>query len=308
MHMNQLGHLSVGAVGLGCNNFGTRLDAEATAAVVDAALESGINLFDTADVYGDGLSEEYLGKALRGRRGEAVIATKFGMTMPNGEGASPTWLKTAITDSLHRLSVDHIDLYQLHRPDPDVPVAETLGALQGLVDKGVVGAIGVSNVDVAQLEEGLAASAAGGTASWSTVQNEYSLLRREPEADGVLSKCTEEGLGFLPFFPLASGVLTGKYRPDAAPPEGTRLATIPVERSSRFLNEDSLSAAMRLEAFAMDHGYTLLDLAFSYLLAHPAVTSVIAGATSPQQLTANAAAASWELTPNQTDEVRQLLA
>ena len=308
MQQRAIGPLEVGVVGLGCNNFGGRLDAAGTTAVVGAAVDHGITLFDTADVYGDGLSEEYLGAALGPRRDEVVIATKFGMEMPDGSGASPTWIATAVENSLRRLGTDHIDLYQLHRPDPETPIADTLGALHRLVEAGTVRAVGVSNVDVAGIEEGLSASEAAGLASWVSVQNQYSVLNRGPEEDGVLEACERHGIGFLPFFPLESGVLTGKYRAGEPPPEGSRLAGFGPDRSARFLNDESLAAAERLERFAADHGHALVDLAFSYLLAQGVVSSVIAGATSPDQVASNVAAASWAMSATEVAEARRLAA
>jgi aryl-alcohol dehydrogenase-like predicted oxidoreductase len=306
METRPLGPFDVSIVGLGCNNFGRRIDADATRIVVQAALDAGITFFDTADVYGDGESEAFLGRALAGRRDEAIVATKFGLTMPDGSGGAPLWIRTAVEDSLRRLDIDHIDLYQFHAPDDETPIAETLGALGELVAAGKVRTIGCSNVTVDQLEEALGTSAEGELPAWVSVQNHYSLLHREPEDDGILDACDRHGLGLLPFFPLASGVLTGKYRPGAAPPEGTRLATIPAERAERFLNADSLDAAARLEQFAAERGHSLLELAFGYLLAADPVASVIAGATRPEQIAANAAAAGWRLTTEERAEAQAL--
>lgn len=308
MDTRSLGPLDLPVVGLGCNNFGRRLDAVETRRVVDAALGAGVTFFDTADVYGDGASEEYLGAALAGRREEAVVATKFGIEMPGGGGGSPAWVRRAVDDSLRRLGMDHIDLYQFHRPDDEVPVAETLGALGELVEAGKVRAVGCSNVTVEQLAAGLETAAGSDLPAWVSVQNHYSLLHRDPETDGILAACERHGLGLLPYFPLASGVLTGKYRADTAPPEGTRLAGIPAERAARFLNPDSSAAAERLEGFARDHGRTLLELAFGYLLAAAPVSSVIAGATRPEQVTANAAASGWRLSDAEAAEARRLAA
>jgi aryl-alcohol dehydrogenase-like predicted oxidoreductase len=306
MDTRTLGPFDVSVVGLGCNNFGTRIDEAGTQRVVDAALDAGITFFDTADVYGESRSEEYLGRALAGRRDQAIVATKFGLEMPGGAGGSDRWVRQAVDDSLRRLGTDHIDLYQFHAPDDDTPIAETLGALGDLVAAGKVRAIGCSNVSVAQLEDGLGASADGDLPAWVSVQNHYSLLHREPEEDGILEACAHHRLGLLPFFPLASGVLTGKYRENETPPEDSRLGSIPAERAGRFLKPEWLAAATRLTAYAADHGRTLLDLAFAYLLASGPVTSVIAGATRPEQATTNAAAADWDLTPDQQAEVRRI--
>src|SRR5690606_19332482 len=197
--------------GLGCNNFGTRLDEAGSARVVHAALDAGINFFDTADIYGKGLSEEYIGRALRGRRNDVLIATKFGKPMDDSRrGARPAYIRKAVDDSLRRLGTDHIDLYQIHEPDPSVPIDETLGALDRLFSEGKVREIGCSNFSAEQIREADAAAAKGGTARFVSVQNEYSLLVREPEA-GVLAECERTGAGFLPYYPLASGLLTGKY-------------------------------------------------------------------------------------------------
>jgi aryl-alcohol dehydrogenase-like predicted oxidoreductase len=294
MQTRRIGSLEVTIVGLGCNNFGMRLDAGATAEVVHAALDAGINFFDTADIYGkSGLSEEYLGRALGSRRSEIVLATKFGMKMDEQrKGARPEYIRQAAEDSLRRLGTDFIDLYQLHQPDPEVPIAETLGALDELVRAGKVREIGCSNFSVEQLREAETAARDRGTARFVSVQNEYSLFQREPE-NGVLAECERQGLGFLPFFPLASGLLTGKYRKGQPVPEGTRLSG---GRYANLLSEENLTVVEGLIGFAESRGHTLLELAFSWLLARPVVSSVIAGATSPRQIAANAAAASWRMT------------
>ena len=306
MEQRTLGPHAVSVVGLGCNNFGRRLDRAGTALVVGAALDAGITLFDTADVYGDGLSEEYLGAALGAQRDEVIVATKFGMDMPDGSGASAAWIARAVEDSLRRLGTDHIDLYQMHRPDPTTPIEETLEALDELVASGKVTAIGASNMTAAGIAESMRTAESNGNPMWVSIQNQYSLIHRDPESDGVLAACTDLGIGLLPYFPLASGVLTGKYRPGEPAPEGSRLAGLPPERASRFLNESSLAAVTRLEGFAAERGRSLLDLAFGYLLASPAVPSVIAGATTPAQITANVAAARWRLSDDEVVEVRAL--
>ncbi len=308
METRTIGSLEVSAVGLGCNNFGRRVDEAGTAAVVGAALEHGITLFDTADVYGEGLSEEYLGAALRGHRDEAVIATKFGIEMPGGSGASPAWIEQAVADSLRRLGVDHIDLYQLHRPDDETPVEDTLEALNRLVTAGTVREIGCSNAAARWIDETVGLSAIRGLAGWASVQNHYSLLHREPEADGVLAACQRHGLAFLPYFPLASGMLTGKYRAGEPLPEGSRLAGIPAERAAPFMNDEAFAVVERLEEWVERRGRSLLDLAFGYLLAQPSVASVISGATTPEQVAANAAAGGWQLDPGDLAEVSEISA
>jgi len=305
MEKRRIGSLEVTVAGLGCNNFGGRMDAERTAAVVNAALDAGINFFDTADIYGGTKSEEFLGRALAGRRNEAIIATKFGARIDDSRrGAGASYVRRAAEDSLRRLGTDRIDLYQLHTPDPDTPVAETLAALNELVREGKVREIGCSNFSVTQLREAEAAVAPGG-ARFASVQNEYSLLKREPETDGVLAECERAGLGFLPYFPLASGLLTGKYRAGQPPPEGTRLTT--GVTSDRFLNDRNLATVEHLIRFAESRGRKILDLAFSWLLARPVVASVIAGATRPEQVRANVAAGGWKLTAADMAEVETIL-
>ena len=223
MQTRKVGSLQVSAVGLGCNNFGWRIDAEASAKVIDAAIESGVTFFDTADRYGKGQSEDFLGRALGKRRDQIILATKFGMEMEKGQqGASPKYVLEAVDASLRRLRTDRIDLYQLHQPDPKTPIADTLGALDELVRAGKVREIGCSNFSVAQIRE--AADASQGRAQFVSVQNEFSLFHREPETNGVLPECERRRLAFLPYFPLASGLLTGKYREGKKLPEGSRAA------------------------------------------------------------------------------------
>jgi aryl-alcohol dehydrogenase-like predicted oxidoreductase len=285
-----IGSLKVSIEGLGCNNFGSRIDETASRAVVDAALDAGVNFFDTADLYGGGVSEEHLGRALRGRRDRAVVATKFGMLRPPEglTGGHPDWVARAADDSLRRLGQDHIDLYWMHQRD-------TLEALDRLITAGKVGEIGCSNFSAVQLDEAARAAAERGVRPFVTVQNEYSLLHREPEAE-VLPACGRLGLTFVPYFPLASGLLTGKYTRGAAPPEGTRLARWPADRVDRLLNDDRFAVVEQLADLAARHGHTLHELALSWLAAHPLVSSVIAGATSPDQVRGNAVATTaWEL-------------
>ena len=304
MEKRRIGSLQVSVVGLGCNNFGWRLDADATAKVVHAALDAGVNFLDTADIYGGTKSEEYLGKALRGRREQVVVATKFGMKVDEQrQGAKPAYVRQAAEDSLRRLGTDYIDLYQLHQPDAETPIADTLGALNELVKAGKVREIGCSNFSAQQIEEAKAAVPPG-TARFVSVQNEYSLLHREPERE-VLPECERRGLAFLPYFPLANGLLTGKYRAGRPAPQGTRIST--QERFGKLLNERNLEVAEGLIRFAEARGHTILELAFSWLLAHPVVASVIAGATSEQQVRSNAGAAGWKLTPADLAEIDRIL-
>jgi aryl-alcohol dehydrogenase-like predicted oxidoreductase len=286
--------LEASAVGLGCNNFGGRLDGDATAAVLEAALEAGITFFDTADIYGGaGASERAMGAALEGRRDEFLIATKFGWAMTGDEGApgAPTgsreYIRWALEGSLRRLRVERIDLYQYHRPDGVTPIAETLAALDELVGEGLVGAIGCSNVTAAELEEAERVSREQGLARFVTVQNQYSLLERGIEAE-VVPACERLGVSVLPFFPLASGLLSGKYRRGETAPAGTRLAGNEPGSAEQF------DLVEELEAFAATRGVGLVDVAIAGLAAQPAVGSVIAGATRPEQVRANVAALAWE--------------
>jgi len=287
-----LGPLDVSVVGLGCNNFGRRLDYDASAAVVHAALDEGITLFDTADVYGAGLSEEYLGRALAGRRDEVVIATKFGGQMGEGKkGADPAYVRQAAEDSLSRLGVDHIDLYQLHFPDPETPIEDTLGALQELVQAGKVRHLGCSNFSVGRLRDAAKAAADAGAPGFVSVQNEFSMLERTPET-GVLDECVAQGIGFLPYFPLASGLLTGKYRKGQPQPEGARLTG---QDSNKFMAPANLDLVEQLAEFVDGRNHSMTELAFSWLLTRPAVSSVIAGATKTEQIKANVQAVGWQL-------------
>jgi aryl-alcohol dehydrogenase-like predicted oxidoreductase len=306
MEHRSLGSLSVSVVGVGCNNFGARLDQAGSSAVVHAALEAGVNFFDTADIYGATKSEVFLGVALGARRAEAVVASKFGMPIDDTRhGASPEYVRAACEDSLRRLGTDYIDLYQLHYPDESVPIAETLGALNELVVAGKVREIGCSNFTAEQLRD--AKAAAGASATFVSVQNQYSLLDRSPERDGVLAACDELGIGFLPFYPLANGLLTGKVRPGEAPPAGTRLASMPSDRSAHWLSEEMKGRVAALLAYADSIDTPLLSVAFSWLLSHRAVTSVIAGASSPAQIAANAEAVR-ELSIGQLEELARLTA
>ena len=302
MDHRSIGSLRVSVVGLGCNNFGMRIDATASERVVHAALDAGINFFDTADIYGSTKSEEFLGRALAGRRDRAIVATKFGMAVDEQrKGARPEYVTRACDDSLRRLGVDHIDLYQLHQPDPSVPIADTLGALDGLVKAGKVREIGCSNFSADQLEEAERATKPNAS-QFVSVQNEYSLLHREPERS-VLPACERLRLAFLPFFPLASGLLTGKLEPGKPAPAESRLS---LSWTSRFTTDKNVKVAEALKAFATARGHTLLELAFSWLASRPQVASVIAGATSPEQVRANAAAANWSLTHEELAEIDRL--
>jgi len=299
----RIGSLDVSVVGIGCNNFGRRLDEAATAKVVNAAIEEGINFFDTADTYGGTNSERFLGKALGKRRDDVIVATKFGMKVDEQrKGARPEYVKQACEDSLRRLNTDYIDLYQLHTPDESVPIADTLGALDDLVKAGKVREIGCSNFSGDQLHEADSAVQIGG-ARFVSVQNEYSLLHREP-GKGVLIECAALNISFIPFFPLANGLLTGKYRKNQPLPEGSRMTT---GWNARLLTDENLDKVEKLIAFAESHGHTILELAFSWLLSREMVSSVIAGATSPGQVHANANAPVWDLTEAELEEVNRIV-
>jgi aryl-alcohol dehydrogenase-like predicted oxidoreductase len=293
MKHTNLGPLRVSRVGLGCNNFGGRLDLAATRRVVDAALDAGVSFFDTADVYGNrGGSERLLGELLQGRRDRVVLATKFGSEMGDGAvGGAPAYVAQAVAASLQRMRTDHVDLLYHHFPDEATPIADTVGAMSELVDAGKVRAIGLSNVTADQLAE------AAGTAGIVAVQNEYSLLVRDAEHD-LLPACLELGVGFVPYFPLASGLLTGKYRPGEAV-AGSRLGSVEEGAAVTRRASASFATVERLRRFAEDAGHTLLELAIAGLASRPGVVSVIAGATKPEQVRANAAAGDWHLSAGQ---------
>ena len=305
MTTRTIGTLDVSTVGLGCNNFGWHIDADRSQAVVDAALDAGITLFDTADVYGEGESERFLGRALGARRDDVLIASKFGYDKDEGGGA-PDYVRQACEASLERLGTDRIDLYYLHKPDPATPVAETIGALADLKAEGKIREFACSNVDADGLRE--AEDAADG-ARFEAVQNEFSLLHRAPAENGVLDACRELGVAFVPYFPLKSGLLTGKYRKGDVP-EGSRLSG---QEGSAFkgmgdqlLTDENLDVVERLVAFSEARGHTVLELAFSWLLAHDPVASVIAGATKPSQIRANAKAAEWTLSDDDLAEIDRI--
>ena len=308
--MRKLRSLEVSLVGLGCNNFGMRIDEERSAAVVHAALDAGINFFDTADVYGRTRSEQYLGRALGSRRDEVIIATKFVAPIdddPSHAGAGARWLAEAVEGSLRRLGTDRIDLYQQHGPDPNVPIEETLTALDRLVRDGKVREIGNSNFSGAQIDEAESVAQRDGLARFVSAQNHFNLLHREPLED-VIPICVRDGLGVLPYFPLASGLLTGKYQRGEPAPEGTRLSQFPEERASRVMSDRNFDQVERLRAFADARGHSILELAFAWLAAQPAMSSIIAGATSPGQVVANVGAVDWRLSDADLVEIDELLA
>ncbi len=308
MRTRELGSLNVSEIGLGCNNFGGRLDLPGTRNVLDAAIAAGVTFLDTADTYGGTESERLMGEVLRGRRDDVVLASKFGM--PNKVagipgGATPEYIRTSIDGTLRRLRTDHLDLYQLHKPHDDVPIADTLGALKELIDAGKVREIGCSNFSKAQLEEAERVATEHDLPRFVSVQNEYSMLRREPEAE-VLPTARRLGVAFLPYFPLLSGILTGKYRKGQPLPQGTRVTGN--ERWESHLTEPTFELIEQLVAFSEERGHQLLDLAFAWLLAEPAVSSVIAGAMSAEQVQRNAAAADWTLSTADKQQVDSLLA
>ncbi|MGW5360352.1 aldo/keto reductase [Actinopolymorpha pittospori] len=298
--------LHVSVVGLGCNNFGGRLDLDRTREVVDAALDAGITLFDTADVYGGrGRSEELLGEALTGRRDEVVLATKFAGDMGYGEAAGArggrSYIRRAIEASLRRLRTDYIDLYQIHRPDPLTPIAETLAALDELVKEGKVRYIGHSNFTGWQIAEAAHVARELGTTPFVSAQNHWSLLERGAEAE-VVPAARHYGVGVLPYFPLANGLLTGKVRKGGSIPENSRLAG-----REGYVTEDKLDRVEALIAWGEKHDRSILEIAISGLAAQPGCGSVIAGATSAEQVRANAAAGEWEPTAEELAEIDDLL-
>jgi len=295
--------IKTSVIGLGCNNFGRRIDVNATRAVVDAALEEGVTFFDTADIYGQGQSEEFLGEVLQGRRDQVVLATKFGMDMGDGKGprGSREYVRQAADASLKRLRTDVIDVYWYHRPDGVTPIAETLEVLHELIQAGKVRTIGASNFSAEQLREAEEEAAVHGFTPFKGLQNEYSLLVREPEED-VLPACEELRVGFVPFFPLASGLLTGKYRRGERGPEGARLSS-----RDEIATDDQFALIDALQGYADERGVALTDVAIGALLAHRPVSSVIAGATKPEQVRANAAAARWSPSSEDLAALRRVL-
>lgn len=302
--------LRVSPVGLGCNNFGRRIDFAASQAVVHQALDLGITLFDTADTYRSAMggSEEFLGAALGARRKDIVLATKSGNPMDaegTQRGASRRYIMTAVEASLRRLGTEWIDLLQVHRPDPLTPIEETLRALDDLIRQGKIRYIGCSNFAAWQVVEAVWTSRQHGLAPFVSCQDEYSLLTRRPE-QAQIPMMRAYGLGLLPYYPLASGLLTGKYRRNAPMPPGSRLAAHAGRYGNRFINDTNWPVVERLEDFATQRGHTLLELAFSWLAAQPAVCSIIAGATTPEQVAANVRAVNWALGAGDLQEVDRI--
>jgi aryl-alcohol dehydrogenase-like predicted oxidoreductase len=299
MEMRKIGSIEVPVAGLGCNNFGMRMDLERTKAVIDAAIDAGVTHFDTAESYGNGKSEEFIGEALGNRRDQVVITTKVG-------SGDPARVAEAIDASLQRLRTDHVDLYLLHRPDPDFPMTETLAAYARVVEQGKAREIGCSNFSAEQIDEASTVARELGVTGFVNVQNNYSLLERSPEAE-VIPAIERHGMSLVPFFPLASGMLTGKYTRGEEPPEGTRLAAWG-ERAASYLSDDRFDKVDKLDAYAREHGHTITELALSWVAGSPTVVSVIAGATTPEQLRTNAAATeAWKMTDEERAEIDALL-
>jgi aryl-alcohol dehydrogenase-like predicted oxidoreductase len=306
MRTGRIGAIEVSAIGLGCNNFGRALDRSQSAAVVDAALEAGMNHFDTASNYGEGQSESFLGAALGNRRDQVVIATKVGVTIPGWEGsggAAPGYVRQVLERSLSELGTDYVDTYMIHFPDPKTPIEDTLGVLADLVDEGKVRQVGCSNFDPAQLTEALVASEERGWPAFVCDQVHYSMVHREPETNGLADLCVETGVALLPYYPLASGLLTGKTR-RGGEPQGR----LKMDRYQEFLTEDNFDLVEGLERFASERGVTMVQVALGWLLAQDAVPAVTAGATSPEQVVANAAAAEWAPTAEDLNTLQELLA
>jgi aryl-alcohol dehydrogenase-like predicted oxidoreductase len=316
-----IGELSVSVVGMGCNQLGTVCDERTSAQIVGEAIDAGIDYFDTADEYGRnyldptdergwGVSETYLGRALAGRRDDVVVATKFGVHPPGNSdrgGAGARWIGIAVEDSLRRLGTDRIDLYQLHIPDPTVPINETLTALDRLVRAGKVRQVGCCNLSGPALEEADAVAAQLGVRPFVSVQSPLNVIQRAG-LDDVMPACERLGMAFIPYYPLASGMLTGKYRRRDRPSSGTRLTDqLPADAQARLFSDRTFDRLEALEAFASAHGHSLLELAFAWLLGHPSVATVIAGAAKVGQTSANARAAGWRLEPEQLGQITGLV-
>ncbi len=305
MRTAKLGSLDVSVIGLGCNNFGRALDQDGTNEVVATCLDVGINFFDTASNYGEAKSEGFLANALGSHRDEVVIGTKFGLAIPGFDqsgGARPEYVRAAIERSLTQLQTDRIDLFQLHFPDPDTPIEETLGAMSELVDEGKVLEIGCSNLSAAQMTEAAEASRTTGSAIFVSNQIEYSMVNREVEANGLVDAAVAEGFALLPFYPLASGLLTGKKRP-GQPVEGR----LNMDRYQRFLTDENYAVADRLRVFADKVGQDMPVIALAWLLAQPTVPSVTPGATKPKQVISNAKAAEWIPSEAELAELTKIL-
>lgn len=315
MEYRRLGQtgLEVSVIGLGTNNFGGRIDFEATKKVLHQTMEEGINFLDCANIYGAGKSEEFIGQVLgKEHRQEMIIATKVGAGPmggpppgPNQKGATRHHIMTQVDLSLKRLDTDYIDLYYMHRWDPDTPIEETMRALDDLVHSGKVRYLGCSNYTAWQMVEAIWTAQAQNLYNFCCVQPEYSLVVRDVERE-LVPATQRYGMSLIPFFPLASGFLTGKYSQGEEPPEGTRFAGSP-NMGNRYFNDDNWSLLGKLQSFAGERGHSVAELAFSWLLGNPVVPSVIAGATKPEQVTANAQAAGWQLSDDEMAEIREML-
>ncbi|BBB01364.1 putative aldo/keto reductase [Actinacidiphila reveromycinica] len=310
MRKRKIGALEVTVVGVGCNNFGRQLDVDRTRQVVHAALDAGVTFFDTADRYGDPktASETVLGEVLGARRDEIVLATKFGRFLDDARpgGASAAYVRSATEASLRRLRTDHIDLLQVHIPDPDTPIAETLGALAELRAEGKVREIGASNFSVGELREARAAATAADVPGFVSTQDALSMLDRTAES-ATLAECERAGMAFLPYQPLFNGLLTGRYRAGEQVPAGSRIGGKDARTRAALLSDRNFQLVADLTAFAQERGHTILELAFAWLLAHPAIPSVIAGVSSPAQVASNVASTQWELTEEERGAVARIL-
>jgi aryl-alcohol dehydrogenase-like predicted oxidoreductase len=309
MEQRRIGELTVSLAGLGTNNFGRRLDAAETREVVAAALDAGVSHIDTADIYGEGRSEEFIGRALGARRDEVTIASKFGYHgPPSGARSQRDWVPRALEATLRRLGTDRLDLFYYHKPDPRTPMLETLEIMNGLVDRGLVREIGCSNFSREQLEEAATGAGDHGLRGFAVVEDEYSLTEREPERSGILETAQVLGMAFVPFYPLASGLLSGAYRRGVPTRSGSRLGG-DGRPAEQVLGASELDLVERLAGYAEARGHTLLELSLSYLAAHAPVATIIAGATSAAQARANAAATgAWPLTAQELGEIEALLA
>ena len=305
MRMAQIGTLEVSVIGLGCNNFGRALDAAQSAITVNAALDVGMSYFDTASNYGAGQSESFLGAGLGNRRSEAVIGTKFGMPVPGVEGsggARPEYVRQSIDRSLSELGTDYIDLFQLHLPDPETPIAETLGAMTELVSEGKALQIGCSNLSADQLREAAEVSTRNAWAFFASDQIEYSMIHRIPETDGVVDVCRENGVALLPFYPLANGLLTGKTRRGEVPQ-----GRLSMDRYQKYLTDANFDLAERIEVYAGERSVTMVQVALGWLISHDVVPSVTPGATSVKQIESNAKASEWIPTPDDLATLEAIL-
>lgn len=303
MRRAMLGGLEVSVIGLGCNNFGRALDQDGTTAVVDAALDAGVVFFDTSDNYGNAQSETLLGRALGSRRSEVVIATKFGQALPGvlEGGARPDYIRSAIRSSLRKLGTDYVDLYQLHWPDPETPIGETLHAMWSLVEEGLVREIGCCNLDATQLAEALDFADQHGGRLFVANQIEYSLLHRNPQSNGLTELALARGVGLLPYYPLTSGLLTGKAVKGETP-----VGRLSMDRYQKFLTDRNFAIVDRLRDFASARRLSMVQVALGWLVAQPEVPAVTPGATKPEQVVANVAAADWRPTPDDLAEIDAL--